>query len=82
MRGTRSSLELGRADLAKGGVTTPLVLEHLDLIERGFLRMGPSSRSVRPLRSSPREPALDDVVAVASPAHGADNPVLLEAGAR
>src|SRR4029079_9084993 len=78
---TRSSLELGWTDLAKRGVTTPLVIEHLDVVEQGLLRVGIAFETFALLTLDGREPALDDrvVVAIAPSAHRAHDPMLLEA---
>src|SRR5688500_14798878 len=78
----RVSFERGRADLAERRMPTPLVIEHLDVVEQGFLGVGVAFEALARFALHGGEPALHHrvVVTVAATTHRTRNAMLLEAG--
>lgn len=79
---TRSgpAFERGRTDVSDRRVTTPLIVEYLDVVEHVPLRLAVAVKVLTQLALDRREEALQDavVVAVAAPAHAADDPARRE----
>src|SRR6516162_7329004 len=75
-----SALELRGADLAERRVAAPMVIEHLDVVEQGLLRVGVAFEALALFALHGREPALHDgvVVTIAATTHRAHDAVLLE----
>src|SRR5438094_1877919 len=78
----RASFEGGRTNLANRRMTTPLVIEHFDVIEQCHLRVATAVEPIGELRLDCREEALHHrvVVAVAAAAHAADDAARVEDG--
>src|SRR4030095_13474058 len=83
LRSIEATLELRRADLTERGVSAPLVIEHLDVIERGLLGVGVALKALGFFALHRREPALHHrvVIAIAPAAHVARDSVRVEARA-
>jgi hypothetical protein len=68
------------ADLAERRVTTPLVIEHLDVVEQGLLGVGVALETLALFALDGREPAFHHgvVVAITPTTHRTGDAVLLE----
>ena len=70
------------ADLAQRRMSAPLVIEHLDVVEQGLLRVRVAFEALALFTLHRREPALHDdvVVTISATTHRARDAVLLESG--
>jgi hypothetical protein len=74
------ALELRGADLAERRVAAPLVIEHLDVIEQGLLRVRVALEALALFALDRQEPGLDHgvVVTIAATTHRTRDAELLE----
>src|SRR5262245_13980175 len=77
---SRVSFGRGRTDLTERRMSASLVIEHFDVVEQGFFRMGVAFEAIALFALHGREPALHRrvVVAIAATTHRTGDAVLLE----